>query len=121
MRMWHRRSARRHAESLPRPRGAWCVGAMALALSAAALADTFAGVRFDPRTDELVVTMLYRGTNPNHGFSLHWDPCPAPSPGQRSYDVVAEVLDNQWNDAAQQTFTQTVRFPWRGSNAVPRA
>jgi hypothetical protein len=92
---------------------------MALALSAAALADTFAGVRFDPRTDELVVTMLYRGTNPNHGFSLHWDPCPAPSPGQRSYDVVAEVLDNQWNDAAQQTFTQTVRFPLAGLKCRP--
>src|ERR1700688_2697857 len=34
----------------------------------AAQADTFSRVIFDNRQDELVITMRYRGTNPDHTF-----------------------------------------------------
>jgi hypothetical protein len=95
------------------------VGFLALALTIAGEADTFARARFDPRTDELVVTMLYRGTNPNHEFSLQWDTCPALAAGQSTYDIAAAVLDSQWNDDARQPFTKTVRFSLRDLKCRP--
>ena len=85
-------------------------GIVACALSSAAKADTITGARYDPRTDELVVTMRYPGTNPDHGFTIQWDVCPALPQGQSNYDIAAEVLDTQWNDEARQTFTKTVRL-----------
>src|ERR1700734_787542 len=71
-------------------------------------ADNFAGVRYDRRTDQLIVTMIYRGTNPNHHFSLKWGPCQANQsdlPG-----ATAEVLDDQYDDTAQQDFSKSIRF-----------
>src|SRR5271163_4037544 len=86
------------------------VGFVAWALCSPVRADTFTGVRYDPRADELVVTMQYPGTNPNHGFTIQWDSCPSLARGQSTYDIAAEVLDSQWNDDARQTFTKTVHF-----------
>jgi hypothetical protein len=72
-------------------------------------ADNFGRVRYDKQNDRLVVTMLYRGTNPNHNFSLKWGPCKAKQSGDQP-GVTAEVLDDQYDDAAEQDFTKTVRF-----------
>ncbi len=84
--------------------------AVALAFCATVRADTFANVHYDARTDELVATMIYRGTNPTHTFTLKWGTCPAPSDHGKPYEVAAEVLDGQWNDDAVQSFKETVRF-----------
>lgn len=74
-----------------------------------AAADNFGNVFYDKKNDQLVVTMLYRGTNPHHGFSLKWGSCEtkqsSPLPG-----VTAEVLDDQFEDPAQQDFKKTVHF-----------
>jgi hypothetical protein len=75
----------------------------------AAQADNFAGVRYSKQTDQLVVTMVYRGTNPNHNFSLKWGPCQANQSGNLP-GATAEVLDDQYADTAQQDFSKTVRF-----------
>jgi hypothetical protein len=74
-----------------------------------AQADTFSRVIYDNRKDELVITMRYRGTNPDHTFSLRWGPCKetADSPLR---EVVAEVLDNQWQDEERADFEKTTRF-----------
>jgi hypothetical protein len=82
-------------------------GATLMAL--AAEADNFARVRYGKQTDQLIVTMLYRGTNPNHHFSLKWGPCQANQSGDLP-DATAEVLDDQYEDTAQQDFSKTVRF-----------
>jgi hypothetical protein len=95
------------------------IGIVAGVLSSAAKADTFTGAHYDPRTDELVVTMQYPGTNPDHGFTIQWDVCPALPRGQSTYDIAAEVLDSQWNDEARQTFTKTVRFSLRNLSCRP--
>ena len=84
------------------------------ALSAAgpfdvARGDTFSGVSYDPDHDELVVAMAYRGTNPDHTFSLKWGPCQTLADASGS-EIVAEVLDSQWQDAARQPFKKTTRF-----------
>jgi hypothetical protein len=87
---------------------AFWLAALTAAACLTAFADNFAKVYFDGRTDRLVVTMSYRGTNPNHNFTLKWGDCVTREgklPG-----VTGQVLDDQWNDAEQRTYTKTVRF-----------
>ena len=74
-----------------------------------AQADTFGNVYYDPKADELVVTMAYRGTNPDHNFSLKWGECQTDeSTGMPT--VTAEVLDDQWKDVERETYEKTTRF-----------
>jgi hypothetical protein len=88
----------------------WLIlAAVATSFSLGAKADNFAKVRYDKQTDRLVVTMIYRGTNPNHRFSLKWGNCQA-TESDSLPGVTAEVLDDQYDDAAEQDFTKTVRF-----------
>jgi len=82
----------------------------ALGAAGIARADQFAAVRYDGQSDELVVTMRYQGTNPNHRFSIQWGPCRRSSANPDLRLVAAAVTDDQWNDAAQDPFTTTVRF-----------
>ena len=94
----------------PRRPQAWIGPAIAaMSLSLPASADNFVKVFYDTKTDELVVTMVYQGTNPDHNFSLRWGDCLATEPGN-SPGVTAEVLDDQWEDPAQQEFQKTTRF-----------
>jgi hypothetical protein len=85
------------------------VAGAAIFFSAGARADNFGRIRYDRHSDRLVVTMIYRGTNPNHNFSLKWGEC---QPGQAGDlpGVTAEVLDDQYTDPAEQDFQKTVRF-----------
>jgi hypothetical protein len=84
----------------------------------AALADNFTEVRYDAVKDQIVITMVYRGTNPNHTFSLKWGACKdVQSDSVR--EVAAEVLDSQWQDAAQVTYTKTTRFDLSGLPCRP--
>jgi hypothetical protein len=74
-----------------------------------ARADTFSRVYLDPATDQLVVTMQYRGTNPDHVFTLKWGRCGRPQSSPLP-EVAAEVLDSQARDGASKDFTTTTRF-----------
>ena len=89
------------------------LAAAATFFSLEAGADNFANVRYDKQADRLVVTMIYRGTNPNHNFSLNWGPCQTSDSGDLP-GATAEVLDDQYEDAAEQDFTKTVRFRLTG-------
>jgi hypothetical protein len=84
-------------------------GVATLLLPLCAHADTFAMVRYDARTDELVVSMKYGGTSPNHSFTLQWGQCQNVS-GSKLQELDAEVLDSQWQDEALHPFRKTVRF-----------
>jgi hypothetical protein len=86
----------------------YCGLAVAL-LTAVVRADNFANAYYDARRDQIVVTMAYRGTNPDHTFSLKWGQCKEPADGG-AREIVAEVLDSQWQDAATQNFKKTTRF-----------
>ena len=83
--------------------------AAAAFFSSAAPADDFGRVRYDAQGDQLVVTMIYRGSNPNHGFSPKWGKCQANQSGDLP-GVTLEVLDDQFNDPAKQDYRKTVRF-----------
>ena len=92
-----------------RPRD-WIASVIAaMLLSQTAPADNFVKVFYDTKTDELVVTMVYRGTNPDHNFTLRWGECLANDSGNLP-GVTAEVLDDQWEDPAEQEFQKTTRF-----------
>ena len=83
--------------------------AMGCLLARVAWADNFSSVYYDSRADELVVTMRYRGTNPDHAFSLKWGACAAGRHGNLQ-EVSVDVLDDQWQDRAERDFQKTVRF-----------
>ena len=81
-----------------------------LLVAASAYAQTFLGARYDPAADELVVDIAYSGTNPNHQFSLAWDPCQGDAP---PYEIAARVIDDQPDDAAVRDFIVRRRFSLR--------
>jgi hypothetical protein len=74
-----------------------------------AQADAFSRVTYDGRKDQLVITMRYRGTNPDHTFSLQWGQC-KDTAGSRLHEIVADVLDSQGQDEERADFTKTTRF-----------
>jgi len=63
--------------------------------------------------------MTYGGTNPDHQFSVQWGTCQPLGNGTNMNQIAGTVLDNQWNDDAQQMFTKTVRFSVAGLNCHP--
>jgi hypothetical protein len=81
-----------------------------LATSRPASADNFGPSYYDRATNELVVTMLYGGTNPNHKFTLKWGACQFDDSGRRMPLVNADILDDQFNDTEQQQYTIVTRF-----------
>jgi hypothetical protein len=91
---------------------------LSLLPSAASLADDFAHVSYDANSDELVVTVNYSGTNPQHTFSLQWGSC-HDEPGSDGHQLAAEVLDNQWQDEARQDFSKTTKFSLDGIPCRP--
>ena len=93
--------------------------AVAMATAAgSAMAASFGPVRYDPSSDQLIVTMIYDGTNPDHHFSVQWGPCrKLDQPARQTID--ATLLDDQWNDAATKTYTETVRVPLASVSCRP--
>lgn len=79
------------------------------AVASNAHADILGNAYYDPRRDELVVTMFYRGTNSDHDFSLKWGTCHQ-SPNGKVSSVSAQVLDDQWQDVEQHDYAKTTRF-----------
>jgi len=50
---------------------------------------------------------------------VQWGECKPPGDGGGKWQIAAEVLDSQWNDAAEQTFTKTVRVSLAGLTCRP--
>ena len=73
-----------------------------------ALADNFADVHYDATSDELVVTMRYSGTNPDHNFSVQWGACGDAGDNSGVQRVDATIEDDQWRDAARELFSKTI-------------
>jgi len=101
--------------------GCWAgTAAILLTLAAPGLpAASFSSAHYDSRTNELVVTMNYGGSNPDHQFSIQWGQCQPLGDDGAQHQIAAQVLDSQWNDEEHQTFTKTVRFSLAGLNCRP--
>jgi len=91
--------------------------------TAAVMAAAFGSAHYDPDSDQLIVTMIYEGTNPNHHFSIQWGQCQkVDQPGQPAHQAIdVSVLDDQWNDAATKTYTETIRVPLANLSCRPAA
>jgi hypothetical protein len=85
----------------------------------ASRADNFQKVTYDPATDELVIVVVYRGTSPNHQFSLKWGPCI--DRGNNQHEIVAELLDQQFQDAERKDYRKTVRMSLAAMDCRPAA
>lgn len=90
---------------------------VAVAVSNRASAVAFSSISYDAKSDELVVTLIYSGTNPSHAFSLQWDKCVRHPDGTN--DATAQVVDSQERDAVSQDFKKTVRFSLEGLTCRP--
>jgi hypothetical protein len=111
-RHWHQRSEKLQScgRSVVRcTLSALLLGFVLSALVPTAQADNFYKVYYDAGKDDLVVSITYRGTNPDHTFSLKWGRCKN-SQGGVLHEIAGDVLDSQWQDDAQSDFKKTVRF-----------
>jgi hypothetical protein len=93
-----------------------------MAAATAVLAEDFGPASYDKKSDELVVTVYYEGTNPNHHFSIQWGPCrelieQLHEPPRKIIEV--DLVDDQGNDEAVKSYTQTVRIPLTGVTCRP--
>jgi hypothetical protein len=93
-------------------------GCAALMLSLGAQGDSFATAYYDSRADQLVVGMIYDGTNAKHAFSIRWGQCQDVR-GSNWHGLAAEVLDSQWQDQAVRPYEETVRFSLAGIPCRP--
>ncbi len=85
-----------------------------LAMPGPVSADNFGPSHYDRASDQLVVTMLYGGSNPNHTFTIKWGTCEVDDSGRRMPLVNADVLDDQFNDIEQQQYKIVVRLSLAG-------
>ena len=82
-----------------------------------ALGQTILGAEYDPAADALVIEIAYQGTDPNHDFTLTWDPCR--KTGNGGHSVVARLIDRQGKDAAQNEYQVSRRFELSGLQCRP--
>jgi hypothetical protein len=98
-----------------------CAAALVMACLVAPVgrADNFRSVSYDAATDELVMVVAYRGTNPDHEFSVNWGQCIVHDDGGRV--IEGELLDQQFEDEARKEFTTTVRISLASLDCRPAA
>ena len=104
-------------------RARWTTTALGRALAVLMLplgshADNFSKAYYDSHTDQLAVSMAYRGTNSEHTFTLQWGQCQDVN-GSNLHEVAAEVLDSQWQDEDLRPYEKTVRFSLAGIPCRP--
>ena len=96
--------------------------AITVMMVTAVQADTFGPVRYDAKKNQIIVTMIYDGTNPNHHFSIRWGRChklqdQLQGPPRKIINV--GILDDQGNDAARKRYTKIVLVSLAGLSCRP--
>ena len=116
-------SGQRRLEALQDFRGCLLIAvAVAMATAnAAVMAANFEAVRYDPNGDQLIVTMIYEGTKPNHHFSIKWGACRKGQQIDRPthQTIGVDILDDDHNDAAKKTYTETLKVPLANLSCRP--
>lgn len=75
-------------------------------IAAPAQAADISAAAYDRARDELVVDIVYRGTNPDHAFTLQWGDCGGGPP----YRSSARLIDAQGRDLARDEYRVRERF-----------
>jgi len=81
----------------------WVACFAALLYVAPAAAVTVTAMAYDPVKDRLVLTIAYRGTNPDHKFEVQWQQCSRLD--DRRMQILGLLVDNQPNDLARKEFS----------------
>lgn len=113
------------ASAFPRKRTSGTLITFAVAIVTATtgvMAGNFGPVHYDPKSNQLIVTILYEGTNPNHHFSIRWGRCrklgdQLHEPAHQIVEV--GILDDQGDDAAIKSYTKVVRVSLAGLSCRP--
>jgi hypothetical protein len=84
---------------------------LALAALPSGAAD-IVGARYDANADEIVVDIVYRGTQPGHRFAVEWGPC-------TDSGVAARLVDRQGDDPAREEFRVRERIALGGLPCRP--
>lgn len=98
------------------------IGMAMVAASPGVMADNFGSVRYDPADNQLVVVMIYRGTSPDHHFSVKWGRCRTliDQIGEPPHQIIqADIVDDQGNDAARTNYSKTIRLSLAGLSCRP--
>ena len=102
------------------PRSAFVLAFVALLAGVVAYAATFASASYNASHNEIVATLNYGGTNPNHQFTAQWGTCQKLGKAG-NHQIAVELLDSQWDDIGQQQFTTTVHVSLAGITCRPAA
>lgn len=89
----------------------------ALLCFAPAWAISVTALTYDAAKDQLVMTIAYRGTNPDHQFRVQWDPCKKLD--DERMQILGLLVDDQPNDLARQDFTKPLRIGLRDFSCRP--
>jgi hypothetical protein len=92
-----------------------CIAALLYAAPAAAI--LVAALTYDAAKDQLVMTIAYRGTNPDHQFKVQWDTCKKLT--EERMQILGVLVDSQPNDLARQEFTKPLRIDLRDFSCRP--
>ena len=98
-----------------------CVAVLAVA-TRTAMADEIESAHYDPTGDQLVITVLYDGTNPHHHFAIRWGRCRrsrAQLHGPAGRIIAAALVDAQGNDVATRPYTEVIKVPLAGLHCRP--
>lgn len=92
-----------------------CLAALLYVAPAAAISVT--ALTYDASKDQLVMTIAYRGTNPDHQFRVQWDACKKLD--DERMQILGLLVDDQPNDRAKQDFTKPLRINLRDFSCRP--
>lgn len=84
------------------------MGVMLLSLSFTALSMNLIDAIYDAATDEIVFTIAYRGSHPDHTFTISWEMCRTMGDGHR--EILGIVHDSDPKDPAKIEFKKTERI-----------
>ena len=92
-----------------------CFAALLYVVPAAAVSVT--ALTYDAGKDQLVMTIAYRGTNPDHEFNVQWDACKKLN--AERMQILGLLVDSQPDDLARQDFTKPMRIDLRDFSCRP--
>lgn len=95
----------------------WVACLAALLYVAPAAAITVPALTYDPGKDQLVLTIAYRGTNPDHQFTVQWDECTRLN--DERMQILGLLVDSQPDDLARQEFRKPLRIDLRDFSCRP--
>lgn len=95
----------------------WVACLAALFYVAPAAAVTVTALTYDGGKDQLVLTIAYRGTHPDHEFKVQWAACTKLN--AERMQILGLLVDNQPNDLARQEFTRPMRIDLRDFSCRP--